>query len=228
MDITERLWTLTDAATYLHVAEKTVTRMIQRGELPAVRLGGQWRFVPEKLSQWLQDRTSRPDSLRDLLRVDPIAVPIDRLVQPEHIFPGHPAQTQTEVLTALADAVHTTYPGVDPAGYLAALQEREELATTALGAGLAAPHVRRTEDNPPGSLDLFLLISKTPVPYGSGTCSVFCLVCTDDLVLHLRMIQKISYLLREESFVERLQNQPDTAAIIATLLTGERTSHNEG
>src|SRR6056297_278066 len=106
MDITERLWTLSDAARYLHVAEKTIARMIQRGELPAVRLGGQWRFMPEQLSQWLHDRTSRPDSLRDLLRVDPIAVPIDRLIRREHIFCGNPAQTQTKVLAALTDAVH--------------------------------------------------------------------------------------------------------------------------
>jgi PTS system nitrogen regulatory IIA component len=227
MDITERLWTLTDAATYLHVAEKTITRMIQRGELPAVRLGGQWRFIPEQLSQWLHDRTSRPDSLRDLLRVDPLAVPIDRLVRREHIFCTHPARTQTEVLTALADAVHTVYPDIDPAAYRSALQEREELASTALGAGLAAPHIRRTEDNPNGSLNLFMLISETPVQYGSGLCSVFCLVCTDDLVLHLRLIQKISYVLRSSSFVDRLRGQPDADAVIATLLNGERMNDDE-
>ncbi|MDA3951601.1 MAG: PTS sugar transporter subunit IIA [Spirochaeta sp.] len=223
MDITERLWTLSDAATYLHVAEKTVSRMIQRRELPAVRLGGQWRFVPDQLSQWLHDRTSQRDSLRDLLRVDPIAVPIDRLVRREHIFCAHPAQTQADVLTALADAVNTVYPGVDTGEYRAALQEREDLATTALGAGLAAPHIRRTEDNPPGSLELFMLITERPVPYGSGTCSVFCLVCTDDLVLHLRLIQKISYVLRNSSLAERLRSQPDADAVIATLLNGERT-----
>lgn len=222
MDITERLWSIQDAASYLHIAEKTVSRMIQRGELPAVRLGGQWRFVPEQLSEWLHAKGSRPDSLRDLLRIDPLAVPIDRLLHPDRIVTKDDSPHADAVLQRLAEMVGATYPTVDPEEYKEALQDREDLASTSLGGGLAIPHIRRIEDNPPESMDIFTIITQQPVRYGGGECSLFCLVVTNDLVLHLRILQKIGYVLRKDGLVETLQSIGHPDDVIARVLEAER------
>ncbi|MFP4211765.1 MAG: PTS sugar transporter subunit IIA [Alkalispirochaeta sp.] len=227
MDFSERLWSIQDAASYLHIAEKTVSRMIQRGELPAVRIGGQWRFVPEQLSQWLNDQGARPDSLRDLLRLDPIAVPIDRILKADHIICRSPARSAREVLRELAEKVHSVFSEIDPDEYHTALLAREELASTVIGEGLAVPHIRRIESNPPGSMELFALITASPVHYGGTDCSMFCLICTDDLVLHLRIIQKIAYVLRRKDTIEMLQEQRDPAAVIAAILAAERNDERD-
>lgn len=222
MDNTERLWSIQDAASYLHIAEKTVSRMIQRGELPAVRLGGQWRFVPEQLSEWLHAKGSRPDSLRDLLRIDPLAVPIDRLLHPDRIVTRSKVQHADAVLRQFAKMVGEAFPTVDPHEYRDALQDREDLASTSLGGGLAIPHIRRIEDNPPGSMEIFTIITERSVRYGGGECSLFCLAVTDDLVLHLRIIQKIGYVLRKEGLVESLQTIDHPDEVIARVLQAER------
>ncbi len=45
----------------LKVTPRTVYRLIQAGELPAVRVGRQWRFRRSDLDQWLSTReTGRP------------------------------------------------------------------------------------------------------------------------------------------------------------------------
>ena len=229
MDNTGRLWSLQDAATYLHVAEKTVMRMIRREELPAVRVGSQWRVIPEQLTQWLTSRGSRAQSLRDLLRTDAMAVPFDRLLAEDHVEVDHTGLLleQNQVLHRLSERVAAVYPTIDAGTYLNALMDRETLMPTNLGEGLAVPHVRRVEDNPPDSMDLFLLVTERAVSYNGRPCNVFCLVCSDDLVVHLRLIQKIGYVLRREDVTETLAHQPDAPGVIHAIIQSERTMRYE-
>lgn len=222
-----RLWSLQDVASYLHVAEKTVTRMIQRGEIPAVRVGNQWRVIPAQLHEWLQRSASRPGSMRDLLRQDPTAVPIDRLLHPEGIVVHAPLSHRDHVFDRLAHAVGRVYPAIDTEAYSRSLKEREELVSTSLGGGIAVPHVRDTHENPAGSLDLFLLTTEEPVPYGRDACSLFCLACTDDLVLHLRLMQKISYVMRADEAVEAVLRQDGVNDVISTIIQLERNQTYE-
>ena len=41
------------------VSEKTIRRWIKAGELPAARLGGQWRIRPRDLDNFIRDRLAR-------------------------------------------------------------------------------------------------------------------------------------------------------------------------
>ena len=38
---------------YLRVAPRTIYRLVRNGELPAVRVGRQWRFRRSDLDEWL-------------------------------------------------------------------------------------------------------------------------------------------------------------------------------
>lgn len=48
--------TLQELARYLRVHEMTVYRMIQRGDLPALRVGRAWRFRKDQIDRWLARR----------------------------------------------------------------------------------------------------------------------------------------------------------------------------
>jgi excisionase family DNA binding protein len=52
------LLTLTEAADILHVSTRTLQRMIRSGELPAFKVGGQWRVRETQLRQWVESRES--------------------------------------------------------------------------------------------------------------------------------------------------------------------------
>ena len=56
-----RLLTLPEAAELLHVSTRTLQRMIQRKDLPAFKVGGQWRVRESQLTRWIEGRESRPD-----------------------------------------------------------------------------------------------------------------------------------------------------------------------
>jgi len=53
-----RLLTLSEAAALLHVSTRTLQRMIRSGELPALKVGGQWRVRESQLIQWIEKRES--------------------------------------------------------------------------------------------------------------------------------------------------------------------------
>jgi excisionase family DNA binding protein len=53
-----RLLTLSEAAALLQVSTRTLQRMIHSRELPALKVGGQWRVRETQLRQWIEKRES--------------------------------------------------------------------------------------------------------------------------------------------------------------------------
>jgi excisionase family DNA binding protein len=51
-----RLLTLNEAAELLQVSTRTLQRMIHSGEMPALKVGGQWRVREVQLRQWVENR----------------------------------------------------------------------------------------------------------------------------------------------------------------------------
>ena len=47
--------TLEETAELLHLSRRTLQRMIHRKELPAFKVGGQWRVHPNQLAKWLEE-----------------------------------------------------------------------------------------------------------------------------------------------------------------------------
>lgn len=45
--------TIAELATYLQVGDRTVYRMVNRGELPGAKVAGQWRFLKSEIDRWL-------------------------------------------------------------------------------------------------------------------------------------------------------------------------------
>lgn len=54
-----QLLTLSEAARLLHVSTKTLQRMIRSGDLPALKVGGQWRLRESQLVNWIQSREGK-------------------------------------------------------------------------------------------------------------------------------------------------------------------------
>ncbi|HEX9445267.1 MAG TPA: helix-turn-helix domain-containing protein [Candidatus Binatia bacterium] len=51
-----RFLTLAEAATILQVSKRTILRMIQKKEVPALKVGGQWRMRESQLRRWAEQK----------------------------------------------------------------------------------------------------------------------------------------------------------------------------
>ena len=52
----DKILTIEQLAEYLQVSTKTVYRMVKNGEVPCIRVSGQWRFREERIQQWLRSK----------------------------------------------------------------------------------------------------------------------------------------------------------------------------
>jgi excisionase family DNA binding protein len=50
-----KLLTLAEAATILKISKRTLHRMIQHKQIPAFKVGGQWRILESRFHEWVQD-----------------------------------------------------------------------------------------------------------------------------------------------------------------------------
>ena len=51
-EVSSRVLTVQEVSRYLRVHPSTIYRMLKRNELPAFRVGSDWRFTVEAIDQW--------------------------------------------------------------------------------------------------------------------------------------------------------------------------------
>ncbi|MDR2133815.1 MAG: PTS sugar transporter subunit IIA [Treponema sp.] len=134
--IDDDILTIEEVAKYLRVSERTVYDWAQKGEIPSGKIGTVWRFKKPDIEKWVNDRLS-------VNRLSPqlSSIQIETILSRDRIlFLDFPAKR--EVLLALAENISTA-PQVKNRQELAAeILKREELMSTAIGRGIAIPHIR--------------------------------------------------------------------------------------
>jgi len=49
------LLTLAEAASILKISKRTLHRMIQHRQIPAFKVGGQWRILESRFQEWVEE-----------------------------------------------------------------------------------------------------------------------------------------------------------------------------
>ncbi|MBS7261595.1 MAG: PTS sugar transporter subunit IIA [Treponema sp.] len=128
--------TIEEVAKYLRVSERTVYDWAQKGEIPAGKIGTVWRFKKTEVENWVNARLSS-----DLQKQNEQSVQVKNILSPDRIvFINH--TSKRDALTQLSDVLGTA-PQVKNAQELTQeIMNREDLMSTAIGRGIAIPHVR--------------------------------------------------------------------------------------
>ncbi|MDR3334188.1 MAG: PTS sugar transporter subunit IIA [Treponema sp.] len=128
--------TIEEVAKYLRVSERTVYDWAQKGEIPSGKIGTVWRFKQSEIEKWVNDRLSGNRLMPQLG-----AIQLETIISPDRImFLDYTAKR--DALLALADNIANA-PQVKNRQELATeILKREELMSTAIGRGIAIPHVR--------------------------------------------------------------------------------------
>jgi PTS system nitrogen regulatory IIA component len=61
--VRNEIMTAQEVARYLRLAEATVYRLAQEGEIPAAKLGRAWRFKKELIDDWFRHQANAQKSL---------------------------------------------------------------------------------------------------------------------------------------------------------------------
>ncbi len=207
-----------DSARLLKVSEKTIYRWVKQGKLPTYRVNEQYRFNRAELLEWATSQRinvsveifSEPDSgkshiagLAESLRAGGI-----------HYRIG--GADKTSVLKSIVD-VMLLPEEVDRQFLLQVLLARESLGSTAVGNGIAVPHVR----NPivmhiprPMATLCFL---EHPIEFGAldgqPVHTLFTIV-SPTIKAHLHLLSRLAFALRQSAFAEVIARQGSREEIL--------------
>ncbi|MDR1418926.1 MAG: PTS sugar transporter subunit IIA [Treponema sp.] len=128
--------TIEEVAKYLRVSERTVYDWAQKGEIPAGKIGTVWRFKKTEIEKWVNSRLTAQN-----LEPQFDAIQVESIISPDRIvFLNY--SSKRDALLAMAENLAGA-PQVKNREELAAeIIKREDLMSTAIGRGIAIPHVR--------------------------------------------------------------------------------------
>jgi len=128
--------TIEEVAKYLRVSERTVYDWAQKGEIPSGKIGTVWRFKKSEIERWVNERLS---SNRPVAFIS--SVKIQNIISPDRIlFLNYPSKRHS--LIALSENLSTAPQIKNRQELISEILRREELMSTAIGKGIAIPHVR--------------------------------------------------------------------------------------
>ena len=150
----DTILTIEEVANYLRVSDRTVYDWAQRGEIPAGKIGTVWRFKKSEVEKWVNDRLSSSDK-----RMKNDVVQVKNILAPNRVIFISQA-SRHDALVELANTLSSA-PQVKRSDELVSeILKREELMSTAIGRGIAIPHVRLSSVT---DLVMAVGVCKTPV-----------------------------------------------------------------
>jgi len=128
--------TLEEVAKYLRVSERTIYDCAQKGEIPAGKIRTAWRFKKSEIDKWVNDRLTANN-------LNPQITPIHaQSILSLHRILFLNYSSKRDALLALAENLADA-PQIKNGQELSTeILKREELMSTAIGFGIAIPHVR--------------------------------------------------------------------------------------
>lgn len=216
-----------DAAQLLSVSEKTIYRWIKQSVVPAYKVSGCYRFSRAELVEWATSRRlglvveafSEPES--DTQALPSLSVALEN----GGVFYRIEGQTRDNVFTNVVS--HLRLPDDIDRDYLhEALCAREELASTAIGNGIAIPHPRSPGllNVPRSTVTLFFL--EQPVEFYSldgQPVTVLLLVIASNLRAHLHLLSRLGFALKKPEFLAALHQVESREKIFSALTAAEQS-----
>jgi len=133
----EDILTIEEVAKYLRVSERTVYDWAQKCEIPSGKIGTVWRFKKSEIEKWVNERLSSNNKISP----STVSIQIKNILSPDRIvFLNH--STKHDALLELSQNLSVA-PQVKNGQELSKeILKREDLMSTAIGRGIAIPHVR--------------------------------------------------------------------------------------
>ncbi len=208
-----------EAAALLNVSEKSIYRWIQQRELPALKIKEQYRFNRAELLEWATSQ--RINVSVDIFRepeTSRISIPgLAEALRVGGIYYRVGGENKDSVLREAINLMPLPEE-VDKAFLLQVLMARESLGSTAIGDGIAIPHVRNPIVMHIPRPMVMLCFLERPIQYGAmdgkPVHTLFTLV-SPTIAAHLNLLSKLAFALRQPAFAETIRRQGTRDEILA-------------
>ena len=128
--------TIEEVAKYLRVSDRTVYDWAQKGEIPAGKIGTVWRFKKSEVENWVNARLSS-----DTAKPADMQIQLKNILSPDRVV-FIKQTSKHDALVELSEVLAKAPQIKNGTELTQEILKREELMSTAIGKGIAIPHVR--------------------------------------------------------------------------------------
>lgn len=213
--------TINDIVRTFEVSEQTVAGWIDKKNMPCVRANEQYRFNYIELLDWALEKKIKltPEVLALGEREEDDAGVLYQAIKTGNIHYDIPGESWEEVLRTIVDVLPLP-PMLNKKSLWQMLIAREKMMSTAIGNGIAIPHVRNPVvlhvDHP--SISLCFL--KKPVDFkaldGKPVFIVFTIL-SPSVKKHLGILSRLAFCLQNAKLQEYLHRKAPREQILAEI-----------
>lgn len=213
------LLTLREAAALLKATERQVYRWVDEGEIPFRRVRDQVRFHRTDLLEWATSRRL-PISLEEFdsgLDPEDRAPSLAQAIRAGGVHLDVPAADRESALRAVVERAPMP-ASVDREFVIEVLVARERTSSTAIGEGIAIPHVRQPVVAPGAPPTVVVSYLRMAIPFGApdgkpvGTIFLF---VSPTVRTHLQMLAHVARALQDPGFRAAIDRRAPTAELAA-------------
>ncbi|MGO8766788.1 MAG: PTS sugar transporter subunit IIA [Limisphaerales bacterium] len=211
--------TVKDVAGLLNISEKTVYRWIDERKLPGYRLSGQYRFNRAELMEWsTANRINVSPRIFEEPETSSAPLPeLSDVLELGGIFYRVGGSNKPDVLRGVVEMLRLP-DTVDREFLLQVLLAREALESTAVGDGIAIPHVRNPIVLHVPQPTMTLCFLEKPVDFGAldgqPVHTLFTFI-SPTVKAHLHLLSRLAFALRNPEFKKLIVQQAGRDEIMA-------------
>jgi len=215
-----------EVAALLNRDESAVLKWIKKEKLPAVMVRGSYRINRVDLLEWATEHgVDVPSELFAAAEADVRLPSLSEALEVGGVHCGVQGDDKLSVLRNVVNLLKLP-PQMDPDFLLQVLLAREALGTTAVGDGIAIPHVRNPillQNRPAPAITVCFL--ENPVDFGAldgQPVKILFLLTSPTVRVHLHLLSRLAYALHDPQFRQTLSSACDPAGILEAAQRFER------
>lgn len=206
-----------EAARFLRVAEDTLERWVRQGLIRSLDRHGN-RFDRDELARWARDRGMQVDPHPTLRRARREAALL-RAVERGAITAGAKVSSAVDAIRRAIESLEQLAPELR-ARLLDEVLERERMASTGLGGGIAVPHPREPLGDALEQPLISLVLLDAPVDWAAidgELVHTVALLASPTSAAHLEILSEIGRAVRSAEVVRLLRTRPARPEVIEGL-----------
>lgn len=213
-----------DVAELLNVTEDMIKHLISEGKIPFYKLNKQYRFDRAEIENWVMCSSTDLEEVleRKISQTDNKKFSLYRAIHRGGVHFNVNGKNKEEVIRESVKLIAKEL-NLDADVISEILLDREKLASTALGSGIAVPHARDFLLQKPFDF-VSVVFTKNPIEYdaldGKPVHTLFFLFAGTDK-MHLHLLSKIAYLSSDTEALALLSHRVDKSDFLSFLKNWE-------
>ena len=214
---------LKEVAEMLQVSDKTIYRWVKDGKIPCYRINHQYRFHQDEIDKWAQLNRKQKNSAHTIAppkESKELNIPTEISLL-EKVKNGgiYYRITSSDIKTAISNSVDIIKlpSSLESASLLEILLKREEMASTAIGNGIAFPHPREQIVPNISEESISICLLENPIlgyALDNEPIHTLIIILSSTPETHLRILSRLSFLCRDEKFISLLKQSASRENIL--------------